>query len=194
MTRYRAQDGTDVELTADNVLKYIVTDGKPSERDIAEIIAKCAARGLNPLAGDCYVSMMGGRPQIIVSKDYYCRTAREHGATWRAGVVVSDREGRLTYRDGTIVGKNSEFLIGGWAEVTMQDAPERPFRYEVSFAEFDTGKALWKSKPATMIRKVALVSAIREALPSCFGGVYERDEMPEHESPEYVEVSADEVD
>ena len=36
----------------------------------------------------------------------------------------------------------------------------------MKLAEYDTGKSLWKGKKATMIRKVALVHALREAFPS----------------------------
>src|SRR5690606_10607607 len=36
----------------------------------------------------------------------------------------------------------------------------------------------WKEMPATMIRKVALVQALREAIPEEFGGLYSPEEMP----------------
>lgn len=35
----------------------------------------------------------------------------------------------------------------------------------------------WSAKPATMIRKVALVQALREAFPQTFGGMYDADEV-----------------
>ena len=34
-----------------------------------------------------------------------------------------------------------------------------------------------------MIRKVALVQALREAYPGAYGGIYDRDEMPEPDVP-----------
>ena len=36
----------------------------------------------------------------------------------------------------------------------------------------------WQKMPATMIRKVALVQALREAIPEEFGGLYSPEEMP----------------
>jgi len=48
----------------------------------------------------------------------------------------------------------------------------------VKLAEYDTGKSLWKGKKATMIRKVALVHALREAFPSTFGALYDESEVP----------------
>jgi hypothetical protein len=43
--------------------------------------------------------------------------------------------------------------------------------------EYNTGKSSWAKIPATMIRKVALVQALREAFPSDLGGCYDSAEM-----------------
>ena len=185
--RYTASDGTEVKLSPAIVAKYVLTgNGEASDKDVFSFLAKCRARGLNPLAGDAYMTSYRNRDgststSVIVSKDYFVRTATQQVGFdgMRAGVVVANRKtGELTYREGSIVGKNSECLVGGWAEV--YDKGRRfPSRAEVSLDEYDQGRSLWKSKPATMIRKVALVQALREASPGAFGGIYDRDEMPE---------------
>lgn len=187
IVRYTASDGTEVKLSPAIVAKYVLTgNGKASDKDVFSFLAKCRARGLNPLAGDAYMTSYRNRDgststSVIVSKDYFVRTATQQSGFdgMRAGVVVaSKRTGELTYREGSIVGKNSECLVGGWAEV--YDKGRRfASRAEVSLDEYDQGRSLWKSKPATMIRKVALVQALREAYPGAFGGIYDRDEMPE---------------
>lgn len=187
IVRYTASDGTEVKLSPAIVAKYVLTgNGEASDKDVFSFLAKCRARGLNPLAGDAYMTSYRNRDgststSVIVSKDYFVRTATQQVGFdgMRAGVVVaSKRTGELTYREGSIVGKNSECLVGGWAEV--YDKGRRfPSRAEVSLDEYDQGRSLWKSKPATMIRKVALVQALREAYPGAFGGIYDRDEMPE---------------
>ena len=62
----------------------------------------------------------------------------------------------------------------------MYDKRRRvPSRAEVSLDEYDQHRSLWKTKPATMIRKVALVQALREAYPGAYGGIYDSSEMPE---------------
>lgn len=62
----------------------------------------------------------------------------------------------------------------------MYDKRRRvPSRAEVSLDEYDQHRSLWRTKPATMIRKVALVQALREAYPGAYGGIYDSDEMPE---------------
>lgn len=187
IVRYTASDGTEVKLSPAIVAKYVLTgNGEASDKDVFSFLAKCRARGLNPLAGDAYMTSYRNRDgststSVIVSKDYFVRTATQQAGFdgMRAGVVVANRKtGELTYREGSIVGKNSECLVGGWAEV--YDKGRRfASRAEVSLDEYDQGRSLWKSKPATMIRKVALVQALREAYPGAFGGIYDRDEMPE---------------
>ena len=187
IVRYTASDGTEVKLSPAIVAKYVLTgNGEASDKDVFSFLAKCRARGLNPLAGDAYMTSYRNRDgststSVIVSKDYFVRTATQQSGFdgMRAGVVVANRKtGELTYREGSIVGKNSECLVGGWAEV--YDKGRRfASRAEVSLDEYDQGRSLWKSKPATMIRKVALVQALREAYPGAFGGIYDRDEMPE---------------
>ena len=183
MVRYEASDGTPVELSPEIVARDILGAGNDiSDRQMASFIAKCQARHLNPLAGDCYLTVFKGSATVIVSKDYFVRTATQQPGFdgMRAGVVVKTRDGELLYREGGIVGSTTERLVGGWAEV-YDKARSHPSRAEVSLTEYDQHNAMWESKPATMIRKVALVQAIREAYPGIFGGLYDRDEMPEPE-------------
>lgn len=188
IVRYKASDGSDVELSPQVVVRHIVTGGQQvDEREVMAFIAKCQARRLNPLAGDAYMTAYQNRrtgkveTSVIVSKDYFIRTATQQPGFdgIRAGVVVaSKRTGQLTYREGSIVGGKSESLVGGWAEV-YDKGRSHPSRAEVSLAEYDQHKSLWTSKPATMIRKVALVQALREAYPVAYGGLYDSAEMPD---------------
>lgn len=57
-----------------------------------------------------------------------------------------------------------------------QRAGENSFK-EVSFSEYDKGQANWKSKPATMICKVATSQCVREAFPKDYEGLYSEEEM-----------------
>lgn len=195
IVQYKATDGSEVKLSPGIVARYIVTGNQQApDKDVYAFMAKCQARGLNPLAGDAYMTCYRSKDgsvssSVIVSKDYFVRTATQQPSFdgMEAGVVVANKKtGELTYRPGCIVGKNSEALVGGWAEV-YDKSRKHPSRAEVSFDEYNTGRSLWKSKPATMIRKVALVQAIREAYPGQFGGIYDADEMPEPISPEIPE-------
>lgn len=199
IVQYQASDGSSVKLSPAIVARYIVTGGaQASDREVYAFMAKCQARHLNPLAGDAYMTVyntkQGPQASVIVSKDYFVRTATQQNSFdgLRAGVVVANKHtGELAYREGCIVGSNSEDLVGGWAEVLVKGRSV-PSRAEVSLTEYDQHRGLWTSKPATMIRKVALVQALREAYPGAYGGIYDRDEMqvPDELTPPAVEPQA----
>ena len=202
IVRYQASDGSEVKLTPGIVAKYVITGGQQVEdREIFSFMARCQARHLNPLAGDAYMTAYKNKKtgrvetSVIVSKDYFVRTATQQPGFdgIRAGIVVVDRSGAFTYREGTIYGTHTEKLVGGWAEV-YDKARSHPSRAEVSLEEYDQHRNLWLSKPATMIRKVALVQALREAYPGAYGGVYDRDEMPEPPEPVAAQAARVEAD
>ena len=106
IVEYTASDGVEVKLTPAIVARYIVTgNAEPSDRDVYSFMMQCRARGLNPLAKDCYMTSFKNRDgstsvSVIVSKDYFVRTATRQPDFdgYEAGVVVIDR-------DGNIVGK-----------------------------------------------------------------------------------------
>lgn len=201
MVRYKAQDGTEVALNREIMSRDVlgIRDGQVSDRELNAAIAKCAARGLNPWAGDAYLTPRGDSITITVSKDYYVRTACAQptydGA--KAGVIALDEQGRAIYHEGSFYAPG-EKLVGGWAEV-HDKRRSVPCRDEVLLSEYSTGKALWASKPATMIRKVALVHALRESYPDAFQGLYDEAEMgdvqpakaPEPIEPDVVEAAVD---
>ena len=177
---YTANDGTEIQLDADTVRRFILTgSGNATDADVAGFLALCRARGLNPLARDAFLVKYGDGPaSTIVSKDYYMRTAAAQPTFkgLRAGVVVVTANGELIEREGSLVGGQTERLVGGWAEV-HDSRWEVPMRAVVSMSEYDSGKSLWRSKPATMIRKVAVVQVLREAYPASFAGLYDEAEM-----------------
>lgn len=189
IVKYQASDGSDVKLSPAIVARYIVAGSQPaSDKDVFAFMAKCQARHLNPLAGDAYMTTYRNKDgsvssNVIVSKDYFVRTAAQQEGFdgIRAGVVVVRRDGEMEYREGSLVGRETERLVGGWAEV-YDKGRTHPSKAVVSLDEYDTGKSLWRTKPATMIRKVAMVQALREAYPGAYGGIYDSAEMPEPEA------------
>jgi phage recombination protein Bet len=123
---------------------------------------------------------------MVVGKDKFCKTAEEHPQFdgFRAGIIVGKGD-EILEREGTFFRKGEE-LLGGWAEVSRKDR-KIPFKQTVSLSEFNKGMANWKTMPATMIRKCALVQALRECFASDLAGCYDRSEMgldPENEISE----------
>lgn len=192
MVKYKATDGQMVQLDYNEILRYVVSgSGQVPEKELYSFMMKCKSRGLNPVAGDAYLVMYGGSASIIVSKDYFVRTAQQQEtfAGYRAGIVVRNQEGSFEYREGTLYDPDTELLFGGWAEVN-DTRFKIPMKQTVGLNEYKGKAGLWSSKPATMIRKVALVQALREAYPISYGGIYDADEMPEQYQHAPVPVEA----
>ena len=184
--KYTANDGVEVQLSRATIAAYIATgNAEIDPKDAVRFMSICRARGLNPLAGDAHLNVFNGNGgknvSVIVSKDYFVRTATQNPAFngLKAGIIVIDAKGQVNYREGSFK-LNTETLVGGWAEVSIKDRAV-PSRAEVSLAEYDQGRSIWLSKPATMIRKVAVVQALREAFPAQFQALYDADEMPTQE-------------
>lgn len=144
----------------------------------------CRFQGLNPWTREAYCIKFGDNPaQLVVGKDTFTRRAHAHPRCkgFRAGVVVITAEGKPERRVGSRIGKGEE-LAGGWAEVHI-DGFDIPSEIEVSLEEYvgktRAGKvnSQWAKKPGTMIRKVALVQALREAFPDQLGGLFDASEL-----------------
>ena len=91
-------------------------------------------------------------------------------------VIVISKSGDIQEREGSFFYKENETLIGGWARVYFKDGKIERYQ-SVALGEYNTGKSLWASKPSTMIQKVALVQALREAFPSALNQLYIAEEM-----------------
>lgn len=165
------------ELTFDDIKTYICEDATDQEAMI--FLKLCQARNLNPFLRDAYlIKYDKTKPaQMVVGKDAFTKKAEDHPKFngYKAGIIVKTADG-LDYREGTFLVKGED-LLGGWAEVYRSDRAATPYKMSVPLNEYSTGKSNWVTKPATMIRKVALVQALREAFPSDFSGMYDQAEM-----------------
>ena len=137
----------------------------------------CQARQLNPFLNEAYLIKYGDKATMTVGKEAFMRRAEAHPQFdgYEAGIIIQNADKTLERREGTFILKN-EVLVGGWAKIYRKDR-RQPFVSEVALHEYNTGKSLWVSKPATMIRKVAIVQGKREAFPSEFSGMYDSAEM-----------------
>ena len=176
--------GQVVELSPTLVRDLINPKATPQEA--ALFIHVCVAFQVNPFLQEAFLIKYDERQpaQIVIGKNAWLRRASEHPEFrgLRAGVVVM-KEGVPVKREGTAVYPGDD-LFGGWAEVERTDRA-LPFRTEVMFSEYNRNMALWKEKPATMIRKVALKQALAEAFPGLFQG-YELRESERSSEEEVV--------
>lgn len=181
---YRA-NGEDVKLTSTMVKKYLVSGDASSvtDQEVMMFISLCKYQHLNPFLREAYLVKYGSSPATIVTgKDTFLKRA-ERNAKYRgksAGIIVQTKDGKIDYREGTLHLKD-ETIVGGWAKVCIEG--REPEMTTVSFEEYagrkkdGTLNSQWATKPATMIRKVAVVQALREAFPEDFGALYSPEEM-----------------
>lgn len=154
---------------------------KATDAECKIFLETCRAYHLNPFTKEAYLIHYDNNSEdtpstIVLGKNCYLQMAERHPSYdgFEAGVVVYV-DGQIIDREGSIL-YDGETLLGGWAKVYRKDR-SRPSYDEVKFDEYNTGKSLWAKKPATMIRKVALVHALREAFPSTFGLLYDESEI-----------------
>lgn len=192
-------NGEDVTLSPKTVKDYLTSgNGQVSTQEIVMFINLCKYQHLNPFLHEAYIVKFGTKPaQIITSKEAYMKRAEnnKHYKGLKAGIIVQHGDD-LKYRTGAVKLPN-ELLIGGWAEV-LRDDRETPYRVETSLQEFSKGQSTWKTQPCNMIRKVAIVNALREAFPESLGGMYtEEERQPERhiqQTPKDVTEQAQEAD
>lgn len=170
------------ELTLDDIKNFICPEANDQEAFM--FLKLCQARNLNPFTREAYLIKYGGKANMVVGKDAFTRKAEAHPQFdgFEAGIIVAGEDGSIASREGSFV-RPKETLLGGWAKVHRKDR-KIPFYAEIGLREYDKGQGSWKVMPATMIRKVALVQALREAFASDLGGMYDQAEIIEAESQE----------
>lgn len=187
---YQTEQG-EVKLSPQIVRRYLVNGdaSRVTDQEVMMFIKLCQYQGLNPFLREAYLIKYGDAPATMVTgKDTFVKRAAksEKCAGYEAGVVVRKKDGSIEQRNGALVLPDEE-LVGGWARVHRKDW-KVPMEITVSLKEYqrynNKGELMrnWKEMPATMIRKVALVQALREAIPEEFSGLYSPEEMPVDDS------------
>lgn len=185
--------GQEITLNAGIIKRYLVSGDadKVTDQEVLLFAKLCQYQGLNPFLREAYLVKYGSSPaQTITSKAALeKRAARcKDYRGFEAGIIVRRPDGTIEQRPGTFYA-DDEQLVGGWAKVYV-DGYVVPVEATATLREYSTGKALWASKPATMIRKVAKVCALREAFPDDMQGMYAAEELDDAPEPPAVEIPA----
>lgn len=180
-------NGEEFTLTPETVKAYLVSGNRDlvTMQEVVMFMNLCRFQHLNPWLKEAYlIKYSQNDPAALVTgKDAFLKRAEGevNYDGFKAGIIVQDEEsGEVIYRDGSFK-LTGESLVGGFAEVFRKDR-DHSFRAEVSFEEYAARKkdgslnSQWLKKPTTMIRKVALVQALREAFPGTLGGMYSAEE------------------
>lgn len=188
-------NGTTVKLSPAIIKNYLVNgNGAVTDQEVVMFLNLCKAQHLNPFLRDAYLIKYGSMPATIVTgKEVFTKRARRNKdyAGQQAGIIVQKQDGSIENRIGTLK-LPDEAIVGGWAKIFIKGY-DVPVEITVSFDEYVGVKkdgetnGQWSKKPATMIRKVALVQALREAFPEDLQGMYSQEELnivePLNETP-----------
>ncbi len=180
-------NGIPIKLTSTIVKKYLVS-GDPSKvtnEEVGVFLQLCKGQKLNPFLREAYLVKFGTKPAaMIVGKDTFTKreSRNQESEGHEAGIIVVNLKKEIEQRCGTFYLKDQEKLVGGWAKAYRKNK-KFPTEITVTLDEYIGRKAdgqinsNWATRPATMIRKVALVQALREAYPEEFEGLYVAEEM-----------------
>lgn len=190
LVAYETSSGK-VELSPQIVKQYLVSgQGPVSDQEVMMFLKLCQYQKLNPFLREAYLIKYGSSPAtIVVGKETFTKRAEAHEQYdgMEAGVAVFNAEtSEVTQRQGTLI-LPGETLAGGWARVYRKDWAH-PVEASVNISEYLQYKkdgelqSNWKKMPGTMIRKVAVMQALREAFPQDLGALYGPEEMPVDDS------------
>lgn len=183
-------NGETVRLGPNMIRNYLVSGGgNVTDQEVMMFLNLCRFQHLNPFLREAYLIKYGNSSPatMVVGKDVLLKRAMrdQDFDGLLAGVIVLDNtSGDVTEREGTFYLQGRETLVGGWAKVFLKNC-RQPFYESVSIDEYIGKKgngeinSMWSGKPATMIRKVALAHALREAFPEETAGMYVQEEISE---------------
>lgn len=183
--------GSEVELSINKVRKFLVGDNNiVTDQEVGMFINLCKYQKLNPFIKEAYlVKYKSNNPaqqkpaQLIVSFDAYRRKADENPnfEGYEAGLIIKRGEEILEVEGSFKL--TTDVLLGGWCKVYRKG--RKPYTAKVSTSEYHKQQSTWNSMPCTMIRKTAIVQALREAFPNDFNGMYIEEEIKDIDTSKF---------
>lgn len=180
-------NGEEVQLSIPMIKKYLVSgNGTITDQEAMMFLSLCRFQKLNPFVKDAYCIKYGNSDPatLVIGKDVYTKRAEQNPKYngMEHGVIVMTADGEVKERAGSFYIKGKEELVGGWAKVYIKGR-EVPQFDTVTFSEYAGYKkdgslnSNWSKRPGTMIEKVAIMHALRNAFPNDFQGLYIQEEM-----------------
>lgn len=179
-------------VTQELLLDYLKTMNKGlTEQQTKQFLAVAGTFGLDPWKREVYAVTFKNKDgstemSIVTGYETYIKRAELN-----SNYDGYDIEFKGSFKKGKVTnqGKNGSWQVDALVPVgevscvckVYRKDKSHPVVEEVFFDEYDQGNSMWQSKPRTMLKKVAIVSAFRKAFPFDFGGMpYTNDELPDH--------------
>lgn len=143
------------------------------------------ATGLNPFLREIWAVKFGNNAaQIFIGRDGYRKSAQNHTQYDYHYVEAVYSNDFFEANDGIYSHKfnlkERGELVGAFCNVKRKDS-SRPISVFVELREYDLKQSIWKTKPATMIKKVAESQGLRMAFQDLLAGTYEENEIDEED-------------
>lgn len=166
IVKYMTDSGAEIELSPQIIRDFLVSgNGNITDQEVMMYLKLCQYQKLNPFLREVYIIKYGDRypATTVTGKETFLKRAMRNPKYEGHRTGISD--------DGQ----------QAWAEVYLTGYAV-PIRCDVDYDEYvgiKDGKPnkMWASKPKTMLKKVALVQALREAFPEDLGGLYFQEEV-----------------
>lgn len=139
---------------------------------------------LNPFLKEIWAVKYGDNAQIFIGRDGYRKSAQKNPNYdyHHVDAVYSNDNFHYDMIKGEVTHtynfKERGKLVGAYAYLKKHNA-SRPTYVFVDLNEYDTGKSLWVTKKATMIKKVAEAQVFRMGFQELFAGTYSPEEYDE---------------
>lgn len=189
-------NGMSITLSPEIIRKNI--EPNATDEEIFYFLALCKAEKLNPFVKEAYLIKYKNSPaSMVIAKEAFMKRAESNEVYdgFEAGIIV-ERNNELIELTGGVK-LSDDKIVGGWSRVYRKDR-KIPVEIQVAFDEYvqrrndGSPNKMWTTKPATMIRKVAVAQAMREAFPSSLNNIYTAEEV-EVDNPKEVNYSKEEV-
>jgi phage recombination protein Bet len=155
---------------------------KLTEMEFQYFVGLGKAAGLNPFLREIWSVKYDEKSaaQVFIGRDGYRKAAQAHSEYdyHQSDAVYANDD--FEVQDGLVKHSykltNRGALIGAYC-IAKRHKSSRPIYVFSELKEYSTGKSVWSSKPATMIKKVAESQCLRACFQDLLGGTYGEEEM-----------------
>jgi len=171
------------ETKLQEIRKMVSPTAPLTDLEFGFLVELGKATQLNPFMREIWaVKYKSGLPaQIFIGRDGYRKAAqRQHDYEYhQVNAVYSNDKFQIV--DDVIhhtygFSKRGD-LLGAYC-IVKRKSSEKPTYVMATMEEYDANQSLWKTKPETMIKKVAEAQALRQAFQEVLAGTYSDAELP----------------
>jgi len=180
------------EMTVDKVVNYLDAFGLSNsleKNEQQQFIEIATAFNLNPFKREIYCIP-------FMAWDNEAKAKKRKLSIITGYEVYLKRAERLNALNGWNVktdGTRKDNTLKAIVTIYRKDW-QQPFTHEVYFVEYNQDNKIWKSKPITMIKKVAIAQAFRLCFPDDLGGLpHTADEIPDNMTKEPINITPEEA-